>query len=73
MKMLLIQALPSLQGSGASLPVQLLNCVFDSLTTTDEDGRLVSANLTPVSLELGGQLLELAFQIGIEVGTTCQI
>ena len=56
-----------LQGSGSSFSVQLLHCVFNCLTTTQEDGRLVASNLTPLSVELGGRLLDLAFQLGIEV------
>ncbi|XP_071796803.1 DNA-dependent protein kinase catalytic subunit-like [Asterias amurensis] len=52
--------------SGSPFSVQLLHCVFNCLTTTQEGGRLVASNLTPLSVELGGRLLDLAFQLGIE-------
>ncbi len=56
-----------LQSSGSSLSVQLLHCVFNCLTSAQEDGKLIASDLTPLSVELGGRLLNLAFQLGIEV------
>ncbi|XP_033121520.1 DNA-dependent protein kinase catalytic subunit-like [Anneissia japonica] len=51
--------------SQMDLANQLLNCVFNSLFITQE-GCLVTRKPSPMSLDLGQQLLKLAFSIGIQ-------
>ncbi|XP_022110985.1 DNA-dependent protein kinase catalytic subunit-like isoform X2 [Acanthaster planci] len=62
----LLSAATTGHGSGSSFAVKLFITVFDSLTTSDEAGKLLQANLTPLSVELAESLLDLAFLLGIE-------